>query len=121
VQTDAVVDPAVDRAHARAIAATNPHGIGVAYIGPPRAYGFDDSGWRGIVAVSDGAAVTETLIVARSASRNAPFDTDVLAATVERIIDQCGGLSHWNRPEWSGPVIDLEKYIDVELAEIFLP
>jgi hypothetical protein len=112
---------AADQARARASADANPHGIGAAYVRPPPADDFDAPEWRGVVAVSDGTCVTEALVVAGNVSRNAPFDTDVLAATVERVVAQRGGLSRLDRPDWLGPGIELDKHVDVELGEIFLP
>jgi hypothetical protein len=119
VQSIAAADRATAQAHARATSVTNPHGIGAAYVGPPPR-DREARGWHGVMAVSDGSTVTEALIVAPGVSRNAPFDTDLLAATVERLVAQRRGLSRLQRPDWSGPGIELQNHLDVELGEIFL-
>jgi hypothetical protein len=107
-------------AEARARAASNLGGVGAAYVGPP-APDRNSPGWRGMVAVSDGESVSETLFVAREVPRYA-VDHAALAATVERIVADRGGLGalHELSEGNMGIVLNTHAHED-ELRKIFRP
>jgi hypothetical protein len=103
---------------ARARAASNSSGVGAAYIGPA-AHDLDAWIWRGVVAVSDGENVTETLVVAKTVSRHSRFDPDALARSVERVLAQRPEVETFSHLSDGGPGIVLGTYAPDELREIF--
>ena len=107
---------AAERSRERA--ASNPSGVGAAYIGPA-AHDLDAWIWRGVVAVSDGHIVAETLVVAKSVSRHARVDAVALARSVERIVAERAGVESLSELTQGGPGIVLDTYAAYELRDIF--
>jgi hypothetical protein len=103
---------------ARARAVSNCSGVGAAYIGPA-AHDLDAWMWRGLVAVSDGEHVAETLVVAKTVSRHARLDTDALARTVERILAERAPVESWSELTHGQQPIALDAYARDELRDIF--